>query len=512
MDNVHIDEGGTRPRITGVPTSTAGFLGITRRGPDAPRVVTSFAEFVRIFGGHLPAGHSTLPFAVEGFFLNGGRQAVIGRVTSRTAGTLTADLDGKARLHAAGPGAWSNGLAVKIESDDAREPQAGAFRLTVVCWESAPPQPLVDPTDPATMDDPGRAEPALVEVHEHLSADPSSPDYYVTRVRAASCLVRVEALREGPPPLMALTLAQTLGTPGHDGAPVDVQDYQGRDLDATPDGAPARSGLAGFETVGDLSIVVVPDHHAVPGLTDALVTHCESTANRIAILHSHPATDTRSSIDRIQPPRDTSYAAFYFPWISVSDPHTGGEALVPPSGHVAGVYARTDLQRGVFKAPANEVVLGVRALQFDVTSRDQEVLNPRGVNCLRSFPGRGVLVWGARSASQNPEWKYVNVRRSLLFLEQSIARGTQWAVFEPNDARLWSSVRSAIEDFLLAQWRGGGLMGRTADEAFFVKVDRTTMTQNDIDNGRLIALVGVAVLTPSEFVIFRIGQWTRDRP
>ena len=180
--------------------------------------------------------------------------------------------------------------------------------------------------------------------------------------------------------------------------------------------------------------------------------------------------------------------------------------LVPPGGHVAGVYARVDQEKGVHKAPANEVVNGALGLEFNITKGEQDVLNPRGVNCIRAFPGRGILIWGARTAASDPAWKYLNVRRLFIFVEKSIELGTQWVVFEPNDEKLWARVKQTINQFLMGVWRSGALMGTTEEEAFFVKCDRTTMTQNDIDNGRLVVLVGIAPVKPAEFVIFRIAQ------
>jgi phage tail sheath protein FI len=213
---------------------------------------------------------------------------------------------------------------------------------------------------------------------------------------------------------------------------------------------------------------------------------------------------------RLSRGRATSHAALYYPWITIRDPVTGAEVSVPPGGHVAGVYARTDRTRGVHKAPANEVVRGARDLEFQVTQPMQDVLNPLGVNTLRDFSGegRGILVWGARTLSSDPEWRYVSVRRLFLFLEESIDKGTQWVVFEPNDQPLWAKVLQIVGDFLTTLWRNGALQGTTPDEAFFVRCDHTTMTQDDIDNGRLICLIGFAPVKPAEFTIFRIQQRT----
>jgi phage tail sheath protein FI len=203
----------------------------------------------------------------------------------------------------------------------------------------------------------------------------------------------------------------------------------------------------------------------------------------------------------------TKYAAFYYPWIRIVDPVTQTIKTVPPGGHVAGIYARTDIERGVHKAPANEKIAGAVDVEFPVTKGDQDILNPKGVNCIRQFRGRGILVWGARTLSDNTYWKYINVRRLFNYIEESIEEGTQWVVFEPNDERLWARVRATIIQFLTRVWRDGALMGTKPDEAFFVRCDRTTMTQDDIDNGRLICIIGIAPVKPAEFVIFRMTQW-----
>ena len=213
----------------------------------------------------------------------------------------------------------------------------------------------------------------------------------------------------------------------------------------------------------------------------------------------------------------SKYAALYHPWIEVLDPLERAaqgapprKLLLPPSGFVTGIYARSDIERGVHKAPANEIVRGLTKFEANINKARQDVLNPEGINALRFFEGRGNRVWGARTMSSDPEWKYVNVRRLFIFLEHSIDKATQWAVFEPNGDRLWNNIRRTIEDFLLVQWKNGALLGEKPEKAFFVRCDRTTMTQNDLDNGRLIVLIGVAPVKPAEFVIFRIGQWTGD--
>jgi phage tail sheath protein FI len=208
-------------------------------------------------------------------------------------------------------------------------------------------------------------------------------------------------------------------------------------------------------------------------------------------------------------------AALYYPWIEAALEPAGNsnpaQELVAPSGHIAGIYARVDAEKGVHRTPANEIIRGASGLKVELTAQQQEALNPQGINCIRALPGRGIRVWGARTTSDDPQWKYVNVRRLLIFLEESIEKGTRWAVFEPNGETLWRKVAATVSDFLLGVWRNGALMGSKPEKAFFVKCDRTTMTQDDIDNGRLVCLIGVAPLKPAEFVIFRIGQCAGGR-
>jgi phage tail sheath protein FI len=253
-------------------------------------------------------------------------------------------------------------------------------------------------------------------------------------------------------------------------------------------------------------------------ITAALVEQCELLRDRFAILSVR--ADQRP-VHGILPPHDTTYGAVYFPWIRVADTRTQDTLLVPASGHVAGIYARSDIERAVHKAPANELVRGIveqdpapalEPLEYRVTSAEGEILNARGVNVIRDFraEGRGIRVWGARTMSSDPLLKYVNVRRLLLFVEESIDAGTQWAVFEPNDEPLWSRIRQAIANFLTTVWRSGALQGAKADEAFFVRCGRDTMTQDDIDNGRLIGTIGVAPVKPAEFVVVRIHQKTLE--
>jgi uncharacterized protein len=263
------------------------------------------------------------------------------------------------------------------------------------------------------------------------------------------------------------------------------------------------SALALLEAVEEVSIVYAPNAQAVTGLSNRLIAHCERLKNRFTILDSLRG-ETPSYITK---PNVTSFAALYCPWIYVKQVGTSQMCLVPPGGHVAGIYARVDIERGVHKAPANEVVRGAVDLEAQISQQQQDILIPRGINCIRSFSDRGIRVWGARTLSDDTLWKYVNVCRLFLYLENSILKGTQWVVFEVNDEKLWAKVTQMVGGFLEEVWRSGALMGSTPKEAYFVRCDRTTMTQNDLDSGKLILLVGVAPVKPSEFVIFRVGQW-----
>ena len=301
---------------------------------------------------------------------------------------------------------------------------------------------------------------------------------------------------------------------GNDGIRPGAGDYEGQDNEEQT----FKTGLKQFEDVEDISIV------AAPGSTDdykhyrdnantiygLLIGHAERMRYRIAVLDSPPEMGI-ADVRRVRAKLDSKYAALYYPWVTILDPITRRELNLPPSGFVSGIYARNDITRAVYKAPANEVVTLALGFEQTINKAQQEVLNPEGVNCFRFFEGRGNRLWGARTISSDPEWKYVNLRRYFAYLERSVDKGTQWAVFEPNGEGLWANIRRTVEDFLLNEWQSGALLGDKPEKAYFVKCDRSTMTQNDLDNGRLICLVGVAALKPAEFVIFRIGQWTADR-
>jgi uncharacterized protein len=266
------------------------------------------------------------------------------------------------------------------------------------------------------------------------------------------------------------------------------------------------NALATFEGIDEIALV------AVPGATDSaiqteLISHCERMGDRFAILDGHQ-TPTEFIPDDITDTGNSNYAALYFPFIEVFDPVDEARAYVPPSGHIAGIYARIDTERGVHKAPANAVVRGALGLEHRLSRADQEGLNPAGINVIRDLNGN-IVVWGARTlgGDANGEWKYINVRRLFLFLRESIDEGTQWVVFEPNDTALWAKITRNVTAFLTNVWRSGALFGTTPAEAFYVRCDASTNPPEVRDLGQVVTEIGVAVVRPAEFVIFRISQW-----
>ncbi len=271
----------------------------------------------------------------------------------------------------------------------------------------------------------------------------------------------------------------------------------------TDNGPGTRTGLKSFEDVEEINIVCAPGQ-TDPAIQDAVLSHCENMRYRFAILDS-PEVIEKGGVDKLPKPRDSKYGAYYFPWIEVYDPYKGN-VFQPPSGYMAGVYARSDGERGVHKAPANELVRGALGLRYNITKGEQDILNPKGINCIRNFTNRGIRVWGARTISSDASWRYINVRRLFNMVEQSIEIGTQWAVFEPNDQRLWKRITRDLTAFLMRLWRQGALFGKTPEEAFYVKCDEETNPPEVIDAGQLICEIGMCPVKPAEFVVFRIGQ------
>ncbi len=354
-----------------------------------------------------------------------------------------------------------------------------------------------------------------IEVFDDLSEDPDKPDYYMKRLNESDTLsfyVYLESAGRGKPPNTTEKFFDVLkgGIDGSDPLePLDRGDFLGN-----PDEVPGkRRGLTAFNDLDDISILYVPDAHMISDenarktLYNDILTQCELLKDRFAIIDvkENESDISKLKIDSVT--RNSKYGAIYYPWIKLLDPLTEQMKFFPPGGHIAGIYARSDTERGVHKAPANEIVKGANDLKFIITKGEQGILNPRGINVIRSFNGRGILVWGARTCIIDPLWKYINVRRLFIYVEKSIEKGTQWVVFEPNNEKLWARVVATITQFLTGVWRDGALMGTKPEEAFFVKCDRSTMTQDDIDNGRLICVIGIAPTKPAEFVIFRIAQW-----
>jgi phage tail sheath protein FI len=282
-----------------------------------------------------------------------------------------------------------------------------------------------------------------------------------------------------------------------------------------------RTGFGGLEAIDTVTMLAVPDLMAVyqQGSIDlegvqavqlAMIAHCELMGDRVAILDAPPGLNAQQvrewRVDKAG--YDSKYASLYWPWIKVFDPVTSQGKHVPPSGHIAGIWARNDDTRGVHKAPANEVIRGALSLELQITKSEHDQLNPSGVNCIRAFPGRGIRVWGARTLSSDPAWRYLNVRRLFNYVEESILEGTQWVVFEPNDLNLWQRVKRTINAFLTRTWRDGALFGATPGEAFYVKCDAETNPPEVIDAGQLVVEIGIAPVKPAEFVVFRIAQFS----
>jgi phage tail sheath protein FI len=349
-----------------------------------------------------------------------------------------------------------------------------------------------------------------------VSTKKNTRSYVVTQVRERSKLIVVEEAEQSGavarPDKQTVTLPPA---PAEAGLPARIspQEYVG-DVDD-------RSGFGGLEAVDEITMVAVPDlmsayqrgaidDEGLKAVQLGVIAHCELMGDRMAILDPPPDLSARAALEWRQERAgyDSKHATLYYPWIKVFDPSTGQSRFMPPSGHVAGVWARTDTERGVHKAPANEVLRGVIDLQNQLTKGEQDLLNPIGVNCVRAFPGRGVRVWGARTLSSDPAWRYLNVRRLFNYLEESILVGTQWVVFEPNDERLWARIRRNIYAFLVNEWRAGALFGTTPEEAFYVKCDSETNPTEVIDAGQVICEIGVAPVKPAEFVIFRLAQFS----
>ncbi|MEZ0241054.1 MAG: phage tail sheath subtilisin-like domain-containing protein [Chloroflexota bacterium] len=485
-------EAGSRP-IEGVGTAVAAFVGLAAKGPaNTPTLVTNWNQFVTSFGDFMPSSY--LAHAVYGYFLNGGGACYVVRVgadgdlptaKAELASSKDAAL-GAFRISALEPGA--SGDALKVEVAPAGEPADDAFKLIV------------------------RVSDKQEEVFDNLSIK-KGKQYAPAVVKAQSKLIKLEEIGS------AAAVVPATGTTALSGGavtkPVRVtpDDYVGNAAD--------RTGFAGLEAVDAVTMLAVPDLMAVyqQGIVDlegvqavqlAMLAHCELMGDRVAILDSPPGYNAQQirewRVDKVG--YDSKYASLYWPWIKVLDPVAGQASFIPPSGHMAGIWARSDDTRGVHKAPANEVVRGALSLELQLTKSEHDQLNPVGINCIRSFPGRGIRVWGARTISSDPAWRYLNVRRLFNSVEESVLEGTQWVVFEPNDLNLWERVKRTVNAFLLGVWRDGALFGATPQEAFYVKCDAETNPPDVIDRGQLVVEIGIAPVKPAEFVIFRIAQFS----
>jgi Bacteriophage tail sheath protein len=483
-------EAGSRP-IEGVGTAVAAFIGLAARGPfNEPVQVTNWSQFVQAFGDFTEG--SFLAHAVYGYFLNGGGACFVVRVGGNgpapsAQGELPLGREKGLPYRVTALESGASGNDVTVEVQEASEPGDDNFKLVVSRG--------------------GR----VAESFDNVTTKRGKQNV-ATVVKNQSRLIQLEEISGGPSldpaPQARVTLAGgSTGVP----ARVSAEDYVGSAAD--------RTGFAGLEAVDNVTMLAVPDLMAaynqgaidmetVKAVQLAMIAHCELMADRVAILDPPPNHNAQQIREwrRDKAGYDSKYATLYWPWIKVFDPLAGRGIMVPPCGHIAGIWARSDDTRGVHKAPANEVVRGAIDLDLMITRAEHDQLNPQGINCIRAFPGRGIRVWGARLLSSDPAWRYLNVRRLFNYIEESVIEGTQWVVFEPNDMALWERVKRTINAFLVRVWRDGALFGATPQEAFYVKCDAETNPSEVIDAGQLVVEIGIAPVKPAEFVIFRIAQ------
>jgi len=500
---VYVEEVNSGPRpIEGVGTAMAAFVGFAPGGPvNKPTLITNWSQYVSLFGQpngdgrrdpHLAGAY--LSHAIYGYFLNGGGRCWVTRV-----GTKVPTLAVPGRNVKAIPGSTNPVSAFSLQ---AKEPGPGNIDVEV----SAPAAegaaegtfglrlkkgPIDEKYDGLTL---GRSKGGVKNLAEAL--------------QSGQLVMVLEQQSNAVPELGKYTLS-----------PADPASLPAVQPAALKGDASARTGIEGLEIAEDATMVCCPDLMAayeakmidrdgVRAVQMSMIAHCEKLGDRMAILD--PLPDLTPQEVKQWREKDTNYdsrfAALYYPWIKVAGPD-GKDLKVPPSGHLAGLYARTDNQRGVHKAPANEVLLGAVEVATAVTKGEQDLLNPIGINCIRPFTNRGIRVWGARTLSSDPAWRYINVRRLFNYVEKSIERGTQWVVFEPNDPDLWSRVRRDVGAFLTGVWRSGALFGLTPEQAFFVKCDEELNPADVRDRGQLVIEIGLAPVKPAEFVIFRLSQF-----
>ena len=519
---------GSRP-IETVETSVAAFIGVTQRGPvNSPVSITSLSDFESIFSGFLPPGsgmetnsagdtchRSYLAHAVCHFFNNGGRRCYVVRICKDDASSATSSHTGllthvKAAYGASGanvladasnPGQWANDHYDVHITPSQRDP-VHLFNLTVRYWKT--------PADRNRPEDEWEHGVIIRESYSDLSHRPDSRAYAPNLVNETSSLVGIEI----NPIRIATNTANGHNLPAAE-TYVLASGNDGSELNPLTDGHIFDDALHSLDSIGDVQLIAIPGIHeqARKG-----VEYCENRPQRDCIFFMDPPANKDSPAEILswlgQPQNNTSssYGVLYYPWVKAVNPAQGGGTdWFPPSGFVMGIYARIDTTRGVWKAPAGRTasLTGAIDVKAHLTRRQQAGLNPHGINCLRIFEGMGTMVWGSRTLATgvDPEWRYVPVRRTAIMIERSIYDGIQWAIFEPNDHRLWSSLRLNIENFLLGLFRAGAFQGSTAKDAYFVRCGLgDTMSQGDIDAGHVIVELGFAPLKPAEFVIIRIQQ------
>ncbi|UKY53278.1 phage tail sheath family protein [Streptomyces inhibens] len=509
---VYVEEvaSGSRP-IEGVGTSVAAFVGLAPTGPlNEPTLVTNWSQYVAAFGEFTDGYY--LAHSVYGFFNNGGTAAYVVRVGG------AADGPQPSVPTEAKPRELTTGEPVSL----------GAFKVAAIAAGSAIGGALTVEVQDAEGE--GSADRFKLVVKDgdkvvesfDVSAKKSARNYVVAQVKQRSKAIVVEetvaAAQLAKPDAQSVTLSPPAPAPATPAANGAVEQFSsGQFIGDSAD----RTGFGGLEALDEVNMVAVPDLMAAyqQGLIDlehvkavqlGLVAHCELMGDRMAVLDPPPSLNARDIRKWRQEVAgyDSRYAALYYPWIKVFDPASGQSRTVPPSGHMAGVWARNDSERGVHKAPANEIVRGAVDLELQITRGEQDLLNPVGVNCIRAFPGRGIRVWGARTMASDPAWRYLNVRRYFNYLEESILIGTQWVVFEPNDEALWARIRRNISAFLVNEWRSGALFGQRPEDAFYVKCDAETNPVESVDLGRVVCEIGIAPVKPAEFVVFRLAQFS----
>lgn len=505
---VYVEEfdSGIKP-MEGVSTSTAGFVGMTERGKlvGVPEFVGSYSEFQRKFGGYLPketyGDRRFLPMAVEQFFANGGSRCFVTRLLGDEGAEKAKLALGNITLSATSEGAWGNNVVLECMASPVDKEKLCNIQISVLGSSDKPVQQ---------------------EAYQNVSVEPSSDDY-IGKLLEKSLLVDIEIGEGDISPLLEVFASEDKRADGVKDADrplirlaggADCKDgakpFEGVNADVLKGkdgGAGQRSGLNAFRDIPEISIIIAPGV-VEPSEIQAVVTHCEIMENRVCILDMPSDVNNVTELQKFRIDNvNSSYAAMYHPWIQVFDPLEKKPSYMPPSGAMAGIYARTDNTRGVHKAPANEGIRGCTGLQILFGKPEQDMLNPVGVNLIRSIQGQSIRVWGARTCSGDASWKYINVRRLFIFIEETIRRNTAWAVFEPNDQILWTKVRGTISSFLGTLWRDGALAGGGEGDSYFVNIGKgSTMTDDDILNGRLICVIGVAPVRPAEFVIFRITQ------